>query len=658
MCACVRGCVCVMTKHKNFAFWCFFVLWAFVIPRTSAALTVTSYNISKTHTVRPEGVFTISLRINVLNGPSNLTVLFSGDSGSTNEAFCRFFGGNDLPLVQISKVGSIYLFQGTFTAPPREGIMHPTWILNSSFATAWMFRTEIDVTCSDGIYCNGMERWVRGSCVSTPTSSRPCKAPSGDPCSSYECIESEKACGRMPLGGSLCTGACLPADCKAKCPNRAVCGDDGCGGICGEENACNTTAGEICVNYQCQVINLAGSCTSPEPLFSGYSEDEDTVVPLLGVSNYIIEGDSSVNTVDVAQPVCNALGVPEYVYGFIVPEEATQGMGFEIRMTCADGTIQCDTLLAVHDEDCQPFSLTAVDRLCSDDQTPPGGYSSRVDGKLPPGTYTLVATGFSTNSLGPYRLDIKFVPSCYPKCEGKLCGDDGCGGSCGSCTEIANSTCYFGRCQTFPCLPDCQGRQCGTDGCGGTCGNCKNPRVCDEREGSCVPVRACDSFLPICSGNSQANKFCGSDCEWHRLDDPSADLIPSNRDEVENSIIFKWAEFPESSCALAEGCVSGTGDRLLMSFDTFVHNVGTGDMIGDDIDKSPDHYVWASCHQHYHFENFAKFSIYAVDNETLLVPGGKLSYCMEDVDQYLYGSEILCDQQYDCLNQGIPRGRR
>ena len=54
--------------------------------------------------------------------------------------------------------------------------------------------------------------------------------------------------------------------------------------------------------------------------------------------------------------------------------------------------------------------------------------------------------------------------ACKPGCEGKECGDDGCGGSCGECVE--GVTCCEGVC----CTPDCEGKTCGDDGCGGSCG--------------------------------------------------------------------------------------------------------------------------------------------------------------------------------------------
>ena len=63
---------------------------------------------------------------------------------------------------------------------------------------------------------------------------------------------------------------------------------------------------------------------------------------------------------------------------------------------------------------------------------------------------------------------------CFPHCEGKVCGNDGCGGSCGECAE--NEMCTGeGQCA---CVPDCAGKQCGDDGCGVSCGECGPGTLC------------------------------------------------------------------------------------------------------------------------------------------------------------------------------------
>ncbi|HPD81963.1 MAG TPA: hypothetical protein PK357_02585 [Candidatus Pacearchaeota archaeon] len=88
------------------------------------------------------------------------------------------------------------------------------------------------------------------------------------------------------------------------------------------------------------------------------------------------------------------------------------------------------------------------------------------------------------------------IYECVPDCDGKVCGDDGCGGSCGKCS--IGSFCTNGTCI---CLPKCTGRECGSNGCpGGTCGECINEHgtnLCVA--GTCQPT--CISSYGDCDGN-------------------------------------------------------------------------------------------------------------------------------------------------------------
>jgi len=60
-----------------------------------------------------------------------------------------------------------------------------------------------------------------------------------------------------------------------------------------------------------------------------------------------------------------------------------------------------------------------------------------------------------------------------------VCGDNGCGGSCGTCPGGQSCT-ASGRCEGV-CEPQCAGRECGADGCGGLCGECAPGETCDNR---------------------------------------------------------------------------------------------------------------------------------------------------------------------------------
>jgi hypothetical protein len=72
--------------------------------------------------------------------------------------------------------------------------------------------------------------------------------------------------------------------------------------------------------------------------------------------------------------------------------------------------------------------------------------------------------------------------TCQPSCAGKSCGDDGCGGVCGTCPMGAACNAQ-GAC--FSCTPNCTGKTCGDDGCGGSCGACPTGSGCSDKK-QCV----------------------------------------------------------------------------------------------------------------------------------------------------------------------------
>jgi|GEM_PF-5168088 len=130
--------------------------------------------------------------------------------------------------------------------------------------------------------------------------------------------------------------------------------------------------------------------------------------------------------------------------------------------------------------------------------------------------------------------------SCTSDCASKECGDDGCGGTCGSCPEgvdcnddglcscnqctldavkcVAAASyqvcvagddgcatwgdplaCESGECNQNAgneaeicnaCKPTCGDNQCGDDGCGGSCGECTGSKECSDGQCQC-PDSAC-----------------------------------------------------------------------------------------------------------------------------------------------------------------------
>ncbi len=131
------------------------------------------------------------------------------------------------------------------------------------------------------------------------------------------------------------------------------------------------------------------------------------------------------------------------------------------------------------------------------------------------------ALGFGQNTLGPsyaavskgqtayivvdadgaggdFTLDVK---ACTPNCKDKVCGGDGCGGTCGDCPLLSAYNCSsVGTCL---CVPNCYEKSCGSDGCGGTCGKaCGAGQICDgatmagQFTGNCVKA---DQLGDTCS---------------------------------------------------------------------------------------------------------------------------------------------------------------
>ena len=96
---------------------------------------------------------------------------------------------------------------------------------------------------------------------------------------------------------------------------------------------------------------------------------------------------------------------------------------------------------------------------------------------------------------------------CVPDCAGKVCGDDGCGGSCGS--PPPGVACIDGQ---ICCSPDCYDKECGPDGMGGYCGNgnwqtegCPDGLVCVDW--TCG--EPCD---PDCADKQCGDDGCGGSC--------------------------------------------------------------------------------------------------------------------------------------------------
>jgi hypothetical protein len=114
--------------------------------------------------------------------------------------------------------------------------------------------------------------------------------------------------------------------------------------------------------------------------------------------------------------------------------------------------------------------------------------------------------------------------TCTPDCAGKLCGSNGCGGSCGSCSACKQCS-SGGRCVTSPDFTACGGgKQCS----GGVCATppgCENAAGCIhgnmccsgsctcpafDADGFCSPVAPADCTLSGTGQPCSFDKDCGN----------------------------------------------------------------------------------------------------------------------------------------------------
>jgi lysyl oxidase len=127
---------------------------------------------------------------------------------------------------------------------------------------------------------------------------------------------------------------------------------------------------------------------------------------------------------------------------------------------------------------------------------------------------------------------------------------------------------------------------------------------------------------------------------------------------VASLMIDRWVVssdvFPANDCAVIEGCVGGSGRRLLLRFDTVTANLGTGDVdVGapPDAGVSNEMFQWSQCHMHHHVTRYATYELLGPDG--VVFTGRKQSFCLEDVQRVSPG---VPSRGYTCLNQGISSG--
>jgi hypothetical protein len=282
-----------------------------------------------------------------------------------------------------------------------------------------------------------------------------------------------------------CVGGCQP-ECQGK-----QCGDNGCGGSCG-----NCPSGLQCTP--------AGKCEQPcQPnCWTDSGQLKECGSNTCGGSCGVCPSGSSCSAsgfcIQVCAPNCTGQECGSDgcggSCGICESDEACKSGDCVASLTCAELT-ECIW-------DCPPWGGDDCQTECYLDASPAAKIQwaevFECVGKIcPEGS----GDGCVQQALyGACSEQWNMCQDCTPECVGKQCGANGCGGTCGECPP--GFTCdNWGSCL---CQPQCEGKECGNDGCGGSCGSCTSGDVCNAN-GFCV----CN---PKCENKQCGPNGCGGNC--------------------------------------------------------------------------------------------------------------------------------------------------
>jgi hypothetical protein len=169
-------------------------------------------------------------------------------------------------------------------------------------------------------------------------------------------------------------------------------------------------------------------------------------------------------------------------------------------------------------------ALLLLGLACQKSDPPPVPPTAKTEAGGAPAHSATGSSGREDSTTGEKDpTDDGSAAPCQPTCQGRDCGDDGCGGSCGQCT--GSSSCQESKClcPQFLCLgecctegadctaggcctPRCEGKTCGSDGCGGSCGACDTGVPCGA--GRCVDAVVTSWPVDLRAVKVTASSFC------------------------------------------------------------------------------------------------------------------------------------------------------
>ncbi len=351
-------------------------------------------------------------------------------------------------------------------------------------------------------------------------------------------------CSGTPLTTKYCN---YNPECTPNCSNKN-CGSDGCGGSCGaclNGKACSSAGTCVsCINnIDCNDNN---PCTD-----DSCSSGACTRVNVSGTASCTVNYGTCTAT---GSQTCSD-GVYGNCSGGTDPRIAncsgktcgSDGCGGTCG-TCPNGKAcsPAGTCVACSSNaDCNDNNPCTNDS-CSSGTCVNTNNSSQVKCSVSFGTCT--ATGSQTCSGGVYGDCTGATDPTKTNCNGKSCGPDGCGGTCGTCTDSKICS-TAGICV---CAPSCSGKNCGPDGCGGTCGACTGGTTCSS-SGTCVGLSCAPGYYVnvaynYCAECGTYTLYCPGGTATAPLDVPAGHYSTGGTPSTRTG---------ESACPAGEWCTSG-----------------------------------------------------------------------------------------------------
>ncbi len=120
-------------------------------------------------------------------------------------------------------------------------------------------------------------------------------------------------------------------------------------------------------------------------------------------------------------------------------------------------------------------------------------------------------------------------------------------------------------------------------------------------------------------------------------------------DSLNPRTVFR--SYATNNCEVVEGCAL-SGPRRYLNFDTETRNIGDADLVLGNPASNPN-FIYALCHRHYHFTDFADYQLVNSAGQTVAI-GLKAGFCLLDSFRWRSGARVTA--RYDCSNQGIQQG--